>query len=179
VTAAEPAGNAARRAALLLHAMAPADQAWMLAALPAPQRARLDVLLAELHALGIPADSSLLRDLTQAGDSAPPMASQRLLHLDASQVRTLAEVLASEPPQIAAWLLASKAWPWRDQLVATWNAEFRARVVAAAPARSASAANCTVCGLLLQHLETLPAGSAALPPWQRLRRLTFPRGARP
>lgn len=178
MTNADPSANAARRAALLLHAMAPADQAWLLAALPGAQRARLDVLLAELRELGIAADSSLLRELTQVGDSAPPTARQRLAQLDSSQVKALAQVLAGEPPQIAARLLAASAWPWRDQLASTWSAEFRACVVAAAPVRSAPAADRALCGLLLGHLDKLPAQSAP-PRWRHLRRLAFLQGARP
>jgi hypothetical protein len=49
-----------RKAALLLHAMRPRDQRWILDQLDANQRMVLQDLLAELKELGIPAEPSLL-----------------------------------------------------------------------------------------------------------------------
>jgi hypothetical protein len=172
VTSAQPAADTARRAALLLHAMAPADQAWLLAALPAWQQARLTALLAELRALGIPADSRLLGELAQASPSAPSTPAQRMAQLEPAQVAQLAQVLAVEPPQLAARLLAGGPWPWRDAVAAAWSAEFRARVADAMPQRAAPAAERALCGLLLGQLASLPpSGPASMAsPWRGWRR---------
>lgn len=66
----------ARRAALALHALAPADRAWLLGRLDAAERDRVRALLAELDALGVrfdPADIDALTDLADApADAAVP-----------------------------------------------------------------------------------------------------------
>ena len=49
-----------RRAALELHALSPADQAWLLERLGPDHQAQVLPLLAELQALGIPADAEVL-----------------------------------------------------------------------------------------------------------------------
>ena len=50
-----------RRAALALHALAPADRAWMLERLPHDRRGEVEALLAELASLGIPRDGTLAK----------------------------------------------------------------------------------------------------------------------
>lgn len=128
----EPRG--ARHAALLLHAMAPADRNWMLDALPPQERAELVPLLAELEALGIERDPALIDAATSEGefgesppplhgigDDAPrpePMSDEAMLRaLDAGQVLALAEILRAEPAGLVAEWLDIAHWPWRDALL--------------------------------------------------------------
>ena len=59
-------GAGARRAALLMHALAEPDRAWLLEQLPAGDKARLERLLVELGELGIGAVASAVPDLLQA-----------------------------------------------------------------------------------------------------------------
>jgi len=122
-----------RHAALLLHAMSPADRDWMLGELPAPERANLLLLLAELEALGIDSDPSLIDDAisgaaptlsspatpSAAEERSSPISAEAALHaLDAQQVRTLAECLKLEPPGLVCELLRLADWPWREDLLA-------------------------------------------------------------
>lgn len=109
---------AQRRAALAVHAMAPADREWVLRELPPVQRGLLQPLLAELGELGIPQDAALLREATVAAPTAPAV----LVHLrerdvlSAGSARALARWLRGEPPQVGARLL--NACPaWRMQLM--------------------------------------------------------------
>ena len=113
-----------RRAALLLHAMAPVDRDWALAQLPADSRVRLQALLRELAALGIPHDPALLKQVASAGipaaeptldvlcddaGSEPPLAA-----IAAADPARLAVVLRDEPVDLVAMLLAARDWTWRD-----------------------------------------------------------------
>lgn len=139
----EPRG--ARHAALLLHAMSPADREWMLGELPSSERANLLPLLAELEALGIESDPALIDDAisgaTPAGSpTATPFAAGRLsgpisdeaaLHaLDAQQVRVLVECLRSEPLGLVGELLRLADWPWREDLLAALEPAQRRKIEA-------------------------------------------------
>jgi hypothetical protein len=113
-----------RRAALLLHAMAPVDRDWILTQLPASGRVRLEALLRELAELGIPHDPALLKQVASATGpavepamdvprdapgGAPPFAA-----VVAADPARLAVVLRDEPIDLVAALLAAGDWPWRD-----------------------------------------------------------------
>lgn len=65
-----PVNASSRKAALLLHALQEPDRAWVLNGLPAAQQDALRSLLAELRALGIPADRDALNPLSVATDLA-------------------------------------------------------------------------------------------------------------
>lgn len=134
-----------RRAALLLHAMHGDDRDWVLAALPAAHRTQLQGLLAELAALGIPAERDLLGQLAAPGP---------LEALSDAAADRLAVLLEAEPPQIAAWLLASVPPDWRDRLRGRCNAAFASQVDAAT--RQAPAAVHAVRRCVMNELQALP-----------------------
>ncbi|RYZ06343.1 MAG: hypothetical protein EOO24_11760, partial [Comamonadaceae bacterium] len=99
-----------RRAALVAHAMSAADQAWLLQSMAPARRAELEGLLAELRALGIPPDASLLESLDASASSETPTPPDPLAHLAAHQVDALAVMLRQEPPLVTARLLRMRAW---------------------------------------------------------------------
>lgn len=113
-----------RRAALLLHAMAPVDRDWVLAQLPASGRMRLETLLRELVELGIPNDPALLKQVAAAGMPAAeptlegpldePGAEPPFAAVAAADPARLAVVLRDEPVDLVAMLLAAGDWTWRD-----------------------------------------------------------------
>jgi hypothetical protein len=113
-----------RRAALLLHAMAPVDRNWMLAQLPAAGRTRLETLLRDLAELGIPNDPTLLKQVATAGmPAAEPIlarpvdeagSEQPFAAVAAADPVRLAVVLRDEPVDLVAMLLAAGDWTWRD-----------------------------------------------------------------
>lgn len=112
-----PARN--RQAALLLHTVSAPDRAWLLAQLSAAERASLEPLLAELTELGIPADRALLDELAVPSGSAPlPAASPTSHALAAADARLVVQVLAGEPIDLVARVLACRAWPWREAVLA-------------------------------------------------------------
>lgn len=123
-----------RHAALLLHAMPPADRTWALEQLPPAQRAQLAALVEELQLLGIPRDPGLVDQAVnsmanplsaqQAQDSDArsgdllPSVRQLLAQLDSDGCRELAVLLRNEPPVLVARLLARGPWPWENELLA-------------------------------------------------------------
>lgn len=62
------AGVPERRAALLVHALPPADREWLLESLPADQKASLASLLQELQDMNVPPDAQWLQTLLQPAD---------------------------------------------------------------------------------------------------------------
>lgn len=151
---ADSVGALARKAALLLHALAPADRQQMLLALAEPERAQLQGLLDELRSLGIPADQDLLQPLL-----APEPA------IAAPEAAALAQLLQHEPPALVARLLAMDGWPGREPLRA-------ALPVAIAPAvgRPAPALDEALVDAVAHTLRSLPPVPAPRRPrpWRRL-----------
>lgn len=102
---------ALRRSALTLHALGADDRGWLLAKLPASQRDELERLLAELRALGIPAEPRFTRAAFKR-DRAPtseatPAATQAgraggVDFLDSLQAGVLAQLLQHEPATLIA-----------------------------------------------------------------------------
>ncbi len=134
---------AVRRTALMLHAMHPADRAWVLGELPVAQRAVLDPLVAELQDLGIPADATLLSEVVDTGADttagsprdepthslgAGHAHEERLLRLTDSEVSKLAQALAVDSPALAAQLLTACDWSWRERLLAQLETPLRGRI---------------------------------------------------
>ena len=148
----EPA-RGARHAALLLHAMAPADRDWMLRTLPPRERAELEPLLAELEALGIERDPALIEAATTGSaqdrfdvQTPPPvaMSDETMLHaLDDERVAVLARMLRAEPAGLVAEWLNLAAWPWRDAVLQAMEPMQRRRIEA--------------------HLAGMPVGSSTPP----------------
>jgi hypothetical protein len=162
------AESAVRRAALMVHAAAADDRAWILDALPAGDRATLQPLLAELEALGIPPEPDLLVSVL----ASEPQALQESATLDPLQAlapeaaRALAGALAGEPPRIAQRLLAARPWAWRAHFLAASQA-----VPALQPLPAAPALDAALLELVAQRLPVRPveAGGRGLALWQRWR----------
>lgn len=137
VPAADPAGASLRKAALLLHAMAEGDRAWILSQLTDGERESIGSLLAELKELGIPADRSLLEDALGREGPRPPAtegSAQGEAALDALRRAApgrLAGVLRGEPAALIAGLLRISDWPWRKDLLRALETTLRRRVQAA------------------------------------------------
>jgi len=128
----------ARHAALLLHAMAPVDRAWMLDALAPSEREGLLALLAELEALGMERDATLIAQATAGATQSLPLSDEAiLLALQGPQVHELVECLRAEPPGLIARWLHLADWPWREELLAALEPAQRRRVDAALSAMSA------------------------------------------
>jgi hypothetical protein len=113
------------QAALLLGAMSGPDRAWVLARLPAEDRAILVPLLSELEALGIPVDAALLDAVREKSgrNASPPVesavsasAADEAAILDAPPA-LLAKVLAQEPAGLIGQLLSIRAWPWHAEVI--------------------------------------------------------------
>lgn len=179
-----PAGDAPmRQSALLLHAMQPQDCRWILAQLPEPQRASVQVLLDELRDLGMAADDGLLRRmLADPGQALPealspmptaaeapvpaapaPGDSEFFVDLDQSQVAALAQLLRAEPSALATRLLALREWPWREAVLAGVGPAQLRQIhagLADAPALSAPLFEQTLLRKLRAKLEAVPLAAA-------------------
>jgi hypothetical protein len=129
----------ARRAALLLHSLAPADRDWVLGRLPEPARATLSGLLRELGELGIPADPALLAAVADSGQGGTARV-HAVNDGDASVLRlcrvvagfdphALAALFREEPAILTASFLRLFDWPWREQFLQSLG-PLRARHVA-------------------------------------------------
>lgn len=113
-----------RRAALLLHAMAPADRDWLLERMPAPAGQALRGLLIELAELGIPPDTELLGSVLQVPRSHEALAAPAvhaevsedapfLMALDAGGIDALVRAWQGQPSRLVARALCLRPWPWR------------------------------------------------------------------
>lgn len=118
-----------RRAALMVHALGGADREWLLQQLPRDQRDRLQALLADLQALGIPADAALLQQAIAAPAPEPARATApQPPALEDADPAALARALQNEPARLVAQLLHARAWPWRAALLEQLPALKRRRV---------------------------------------------------
>jgi len=186
----EPRG--ARHAALLLHAMAAADRDWMLDALPQQERAELIPLLAELEALGIERDPTLIDAVTSdeglaatptqaaegvSGGERPTAVSDEamLWSLDPQEVSALAELLRIEPAGLVAEFLAVANWPWRDALLANLEPVQRRKIdghraTMDAAASTPPALRTALIAMIATRLRERPIAdeTPSLSPWRRL-----------
>ncbi|WP_139798869.1 hypothetical protein [Andreprevotia lacus] len=87
---------------MALHGVSAADREWVLARLDEAHRAELAAYLDELHALGIPADSSLVTVGGRRG----------------ATVDSTFSALQQEPVWLLAMLLRARQWDWQAKLMA-------------------------------------------------------------
>ncbi|NML42924.1 hypothetical protein HHL11_04120 [Ramlibacter sp. G-1-2-2] len=152
----------ARRAALLLHAMQPADRQWVLAALPAAQVGALRDMLAELEVLGIPPDDALLRPLAEAPGATP---AERLARLSGNEWQSLARCLQDEGAEFTCRLLAGQAW--REVLLAHCDEGFRSRLASAMHAAPSALLHRAMCEAALHALaRRSPVGAGRGRRWR-------------
>lgn len=119
----------ARRAALLLHTVSTDDRAWLLERLDVSDRARLQGLVDELRAIGIPPAPELLEELgptVVAGARGDAVVPSGLRHADPV---ALASVFAAEPAELIARVIAQGPWPWTGALLARMGASQRQQVL--------------------------------------------------
>jgi hypothetical protein len=151
-----------RRAALLLHSMPVGDRQWLLSQLSARDQERLMPLLAELDALGIPADRSLVSDALAAGPQADTLAHAAIV-----------QALLREPDQLVVALLRCGPWEWQTALFAAFTPARRRSVEAALRAAAstdepASALrDALIHGLRTRVAQIGPADAGTPAPWQR------------
>jgi Mg/Co/Ni transporter MgtE len=125
---------AARRAALLVHAMRELDRAWLLSQLRSEERAQLAPLLAELRELGISADRAILEQAIGAtcgpdGRQQPADAqAEAMAALRGADPRKLARLLRNEPVLLVAKLLRITDWPWRAAVLQKLGSVTRRKV---------------------------------------------------
>jgi hypothetical protein len=169
----------ARHAALLLHAMAPADRAWMLEALPATQRDELQQLVAELETLGIASDPELIANATasigrHAQPQRVPMSDEEMLHaLDDAQLSAMVRMMRAEPIGLIVQWLRLADWPWRDRLFDALEPGHRRRVEAAlsvaAPPPAPPALRAALIAAVAVRVRGDASADAPLRPWRELK----------
>lgn len=171
--------DAARHAALLLHAMGPSDRQWLLDALAPERRRRVEPLLQDLRELGLPGDEELLRPVLAAAAPREASAVARLESLGAAEAAMLGRALLLEPRPLAARLLAMRDWPWKQAVLASWSPQERGRLSDAGPAASSARLDSAICEAAVAMLAS-SAASAVAPAsaarWQALRWPRFLRG---
>lgn len=91
---------ALKKAALALHALSPADQAWMLARLGLTEQAQLNALLEELQTLGIPQEPAVIEAALQGNKPAQSSSVSPAQDWQGVPVAALAQALADEPAQV-------------------------------------------------------------------------------
>lgn len=123
-----------RRAALLLHAMAPIDQAFVLNALPTEQAEALRGLVSELEVLGIARDPSLIAaatgsDAARAASTTQSSAIDRRLGPEnEEQIAAVARLLSAEPAALVAYWLHLADRPRRESVLEALEPAQRRRV---------------------------------------------------
>jgi hypothetical protein len=166
---ASTAGSGLRHAALVLHALAPADRAWMLNGLAPSQRAALEPLLQELCELGIPPEATAICCEGEEAAVHPDVPEERREMEDASP-EAVARILRNEPSRLAAAFLVSRPPAWRARFLATLQPDQASLLQSAAMEdRQAPALQAAVLVAVQRRLaNTAPQqGSAAV--WQRFR----------
>jgi hypothetical protein len=116
-----------RHAALLLHAMAPADQQWLLSQLGDEEQNSIRTLISELTALGIPPDDALFKQttpvqhLSQRPGAMPEASDEKFRfsveRLQAESPLRIHSVLAAEPAVVIARILMSQSWCWHTAVM--------------------------------------------------------------
>lgn len=182
--------HGARQAALLLHTLGDTDRQWLLNQLDAHARSEAQTLLAELVALGVPADPSLREAVlapaqaaigARAADAAslPPLSSlptSASARLAQATVVEMAGLLKNEPDALIAALLreAQRAyageWVWRSGVLDRLGPTRRRRIgelladSVGAPSSGAGALGERISELVAARLSTPIAEADTAPP---------------
>lgn len=125
----QPEAYDERRAALLVHALSPADQQRVIERLTPDRQQRLQTLLHELQALGIPKGRTWVPE-HKPDDSSDPAARLERLANDVA----LASLVGQSTDTVAT-LLAVKPWPWTEHVLAHWPAAERSTLASAVSQR--------------------------------------------
>jgi hypothetical protein len=117
-----------RRAALRLHALAPADRDWIIGQLEPQHQARLRVVLAELEGLGIPAGDRSFESVLAAHEQQRSLEPDFVRQLLEAQPDRVKQVLRNEPETVVAVILAQRDWPWAEAVLKSRPARTRRRI---------------------------------------------------
>lgn len=127
-----------RRAAVELYGLPPADQDWVLSALPVADKVAIRQCLDELKELGF--DGGMFpapEALSEQPEITPPRSDLRSLHhATAAQMMLL---IKGEPDGIIGQLLAIEEWPWATECIRQFPAVRQARIRAATACASSAA----------------------------------------
>lgn len=162
-----------RRAAVALHALTDADQQWVLAELPANERATLMQYLRELRELGFSRDQ--VADLPILAPAANDSEAESVLwHATPAQMQQL---FLGEPASLIATILADRDWPWTAGYLALLSPSRRegihqAAIGRTAPAKVRSLLAC--CARRLADSGTVAPASLPVPAPSSLRRMLEP-----
>lgn len=118
----------ARKAALVLHGLDADDRRWVLSHLPSPQLEAIKPLLAELAALGLPADGKLVEEVLGSHQTAAALSGQEPFALAQAAAADLQRVVAEESAGVVATLLNVRAWPWHGEFLSLLSAPRRRQV---------------------------------------------------
>lgn len=108
-----------RKAALLLHGLAPTDRSWLMERLPPQQSERLQRLLAEVARLGIPADRELVESFAVAGQGDRSALQSAEAFVACAPSSAVKKCLAQEPGAFVDRILSLRNWPWTEEFMAT------------------------------------------------------------
>lgn len=134
---AAPGFSSAKQAALMVHAMSPADRDWVLGRLSVQQRHALEDLLAELTSLGVVKDPEFITSELRVSSLVPSERGEAVASLQADvhkpdaglpdeeyladltpfAVERLSRLWSAEPAALVAVALQAHSWPWHTQLL--------------------------------------------------------------
>ncbi len=152
-----------RQAALLVHALADADKAWVLDQLMPTEQTQLQPLLSELRALGIPEDRALIDVALSRSAPASPSAAPTDddAYVSGVAAHDITRVLRAESTGFVRKLLACGDWPWRIEVAAALAVP-DSRPFDAAHAANAAAFRHSATRLLAQRLRQGGAATAVV-----------------
>lgn len=134
-----------RHAAAAMHDLHEDDRAWLLAALPASDRAILIGLLEELKTLGFIEGSAARHSMASsaARPALPSGPEDAWARVSAADARDVAPCLEHEPAALIAHVLRARNWPWTEAFLQSQEPVRRERILVlvangvVAPARDA------------------------------------------
>jgi hypothetical protein len=126
-------GTGPRQAALLLHAMTRRDREWLLGNLEPEQRSQLEIMLAEVHALGVPPVPAFVRDVLRSDEARELIAALRPVEPSGASVSCLGQlsparahaVLLEEPDSVVISVLSRTAGWWQSAVLDAFGVQRR------------------------------------------------------